>query len=560
MQTFSVRILNPSLKWLLAQAQNTVTENLYLPECYSMDTLFRGYPAYKRLLSKLISERGYDNSVTVLRLFVQDFLLDKDVCKSFEFEALHKLGVLSTSHWQDMQSWSAKRDVDELEDIVESKFDDQDAQWDRPRTFDELADDEKLWNASKEGRIDDVRLYLSQRSRLVDAECLTTALQCGHSDIFWLLFYFGAAINGDPRRWMAGPIYAAARHGHLDALKSMVRQSKPKDPPWCISRLPGLCLEPLKGAVKGGHKGIVRYFMSLGVDITGGRSVSVMVCAARAGRLDMIKWLERRNAKLQKPLLLAAVQRSHLPVTKYLLQRGIKPDNERYSELNYAIHNDDMEMFHLLLEHTRFPHNHWRYCKSDPILSAIKLDRIEMVAPMLQRHGPLSLNYQWCLSTSAKSLEIRKIISGTGTYDPVVTLRALPSPWPVDFSDKCPLAQGIKARERARERLTMRQRLREAFYKSHDDFRSKCNSVGASYDLSRFGNAMSTARKVWKTGFQSLRRLLNNQLPPSVQEVFGCIQVSLAMRSTLDDLGEAKKPEAQNEFWVRPGPVEQWYS
>jgi len=148
-----------------------------------------------------------------------------------------------------------------------------------------------------------------------------------------------------------------------------------------------------------------------------------------------------------------------------------------------------------------------------------------------------------------KSLEIHKIISGTRTYNPVPTLQALPFPWSVDFSDKCPLAQGIKARERARERLTLRQRLREAFYKSHDDFRSKCNSVGASYDLLRFGNAMSTARKVWKTGFQSLRRLLNNQLPPSVQEVFGCIQVSLAMRSTLDDLGEAKNQEAQNEFW-----------
>ena len=111
-------------------------------------------------------------------------------------------------------------------------------------------------------------------------------------------------------------------------------------------------------------------------------------------------------------------------------------------------------------------------------------------------------------------------------------------------SNHCP----ILARIKARERLAMRMRLRENFIRMYSQFLERSSAFDASYELSMFAERMFSAQKVWKRGFDSIRCLLNNSLPSSLQEVFACVQLSHSMRSSLDESTGVENAEASEAF------------
>ena len=123
-----------------------------------------------------------------------------------------------------------------------------------------------------------------------------------------------------------------------------------------------------------------------------------------------------------------------------------------------------------------------------------------------------------------------------------ITLKRQRSP------SKDPTHCPITARIKARERLALRTRLRENFVRMHSEFLDRCSSPDASSRLSTFVEEMGTAQRIWKKGFESIRRLLNNQLPSSLQEVFSCVQISCSMRSCLDETTFSENAEANDGF------------
>lgn len=95
------------------------------------------------------------------------------------------------------------------------------------------------------------------------------------------------------------------------------------------------------------------------------------------------------------------------------------------------------------------------------------------------------------------------------------------------------LEQRVLRRRRWVEKNAIRETMRKAFYAEHEAFLRHSNDEKASGSLSDFAGLLLEPEKVWKKGFQSIRRLLDNEIPSGVQDIFACIQVSRAMRACL---------------------------
>ncbi|KAI9740269.1 MAG: hypothetical protein M1834_004847 [Cirrosporium novae-zelandiae] len=108
-----VRIQSGDLRKLLCEA----LQRECLPDPLDLRTLFLYYTILKLFLQK---KEQLDQPIRELRLFVRDFLLDRVIFKSFGFEDLFEQGILSISHWHDMQRWSTERHLDAFDRIFES--------------------------------------------------------------------------------------------------------------------------------------------------------------------------------------------------------------------------------------------------------------------------------------------------------------------------------------------------------------------------------------------------------------------------------------------------------
>ena len=234
--------------------------SMYGMESFTCDfkAIFSNYVTLRALF-----QSGQWQKVDEVRLFMEDFLLDIQLWSSFGFESLYELGILSAPHWRDMQNWSTERQIDDLEQLLDMGDDDDDP----TNTSEAVAsnaqpDSEQwLWEAAKNGRIDEIHQHLMRRTRPVDMTCLTVALQHGHNVIFWLLFNFSSAVQGAPTSCMEELIYDAARFGNLEVLQSLISQANIQSAP----HLAELCYKPLKAAVEGDHELIVSYFISIGL-------------------------------------------------------------------------------------------------------------------------------------------------------------------------------------------------------------------------------------------------------------------------------------------------------
>jgi hypothetical protein len=95
------------------------------------------------------------------------------------------------------------------------------------------------------------------------------------------------------------------------------------------------------------------------------------------------------------------------------------------------------------------------------------------------------------------------------------------------------LQQRLKTRGRWEQRRAIQEILRKAFHAEHEAFLDKSIAGNASDSLSNFAKSLFEPEKVWRKGIQTIRNILDNQIPSDLQDIFGCVQVSRAMRSSL---------------------------
>jgi ankyrin repeat protein len=568
--TFSV-IKNRNAKSLVAKVNS---ENLYyfllqaLPSdavahqvscSYDLNVLLKNYGALESLLceAEALPDDFY-SSVGELGLFVRDFLLDVSIWNSFGLELLYELGILSASHWQDMQSWTAARTLDDLEDILSSESKTGNHEIDIDSTpspnFRHLDTNKQLWYAAKAGNHHVVHGLLAFKEGPVDLSCLIAALDAGHFEIFWTLFNHGVVDKVQHNieligaaaslAFLEGPvdlsrltaalhagyfeifwtlsnhgvvdkvqhnmfelIGTAARCGHLATVRSLVQdrtfkgyRGYPQHKTLRDQLVRITFMHALKEAAGAGHIEIVNYFLSLGADIN--------------------EWL------LGTSPLTSAVENGHLAMVQHLVKIGAKPDDEA---LLAAVKQNDTSMAEYLLEHG---------ANSIKGVAIATMEKDDRMLQLLLRHGA-NINNRDCRLERAIFEGTRRVRSQF--MIPLVLFAALntlrtnsqmeePRRWQMEDPRRCPVLAEI----RAKERWAMKQRLRESFLRSHSKFLDRSRQSDASDALAVFANGISLPQSAWKGGINSIRRLLNSRLPSTLLEVFSSIQVSCAMRCALD--------------------------
>jgi hypothetical protein len=114
----SVQVQSDGLQGLIQQALGPFTF-----QTFDLTILLRCYKGLTSFLAK--EEQRYtrigqateppDLPIQELSLFVRDFLCDRALFESFGLEKLFSQGDLSACHWLDMQQWSTKRSLDDLD-------------------------------------------------------------------------------------------------------------------------------------------------------------------------------------------------------------------------------------------------------------------------------------------------------------------------------------------------------------------------------------------------------------------------------------------------------------
>lgn len=543
-ESLSVTVTSEKLQWFLRRALPLSTNEPGGSCLYDLHTLLSNYAALKSLLHKEETNLdGLCGNASEIRLFVRDFLADISIWKSFGLESLHELGILSAFHWQDMQHLSSERDLDDLEDMLYPKSEDRNQETDinipsNPNvSYQQL--DRQLRDAARNGRYNDVHAYLADHVGPVDASCLTAALHGGHLDIFWLIFDYGAAVTGDMRRWMAEPIYTAASRGYLDVVRSLVQRAKTRN----ALELAELCFTPLNGAAGGGHIEVVRYFISLGANINRYKWNSPLYSAIKGGHLAVVQYLAEMGAELNSKALIIAVKGDHLQIAEYLLKLGVDPNSYQYPPLlTTTILENNIRMFYLLLRHG-VDVNYGGIFDDNAIFAAVKGNHVNIARSLLQ-HGVAVYQYQrpslLRIAVSKHNPELSRIVYQIQVIeDPFIKRHKMPIIYDdrrLDCQSEEPMRCPIVAEIKAKERWVMKQRLRKSFLRSHNQFLEKSSKPHASNSLATFASELSISQSVWKKGITSIRRLLNNRLPSTLKEVFGCVQLSCAMRYALDGI------------------------
>ena len=185
-QQLSVIIFSSRLRILLCTALQPHDRPMF-HSSFNLDisTLLRNYVSLKACLELERAQRNnFDFCVAELKLLLCDLLLDRSVFDGFDLESLHNEGICSTSQWQDMQLWSTKRDLDELDHSFISASKKMEARV--PNQLD---------LAIANGDLHVLRARLQRRKHPLDASYLATALKNDQLESFWLLLDHGAQVE-----------------------------------------------------------------------------------------------------------------------------------------------------------------------------------------------------------------------------------------------------------------------------------------------------------------------------------------------------------------------------
>jgi hypothetical protein len=263
------------------------------------------YPA--RILSLVQNETHQflepgvaDDDIAELQLFLRGFLLERSIFESFAFENRYEAGILTADQWRDMQYRSARQELDDLDEWVdtcsesESPFPNGDPQ---PRLPLPSSIRPELRVAIKQRGHRAVSSVLADNSGVVDASTLTLAIYIFDLAIFSLLLAHGAMVNGDELHVWTEPLYVASKTGNLAAVKLLRRYGAGVEGGSTI-----ISATPLTGASSGGHLGVVQYLISKGPNVNGNKYKSPLSRALKHGHTEIARYLILHGADLNEPV------------------------------------------------------------------------------------------------------------------------------------------------------------------------------------------------------------------------------------------------------------------
>ena len=438
-------------------------------------TLFRHYSVFKLFLAENESKSTKrDRGIDELKLLVRDFLLDQAVFDGFGLEYMYQQGILSASHWGDIQEWSRDRDLDALQDCFSMGL--EGAQKDK---------DADAWllecylrlriNSGNVAAIPD----LLRRLGSIPAFCLLASLGRCDLEVFWLLLAHGAPVDGEASQ-LQSPLYVAAKNGHLPAVYALLyRGANPNG---------NSIGNPLTAAARCGHLDIVRVLIQSGADVNGSSSDNPLAAALRGGHYDIVRILAQSGAEINEDsggnLLAPAAGGGHLDIVQGLVESGADiRGNSSECPLRMADTQGHSHVVQYLLQNGA--------------------DVSCLVAPFPMEAPHKTYDCTW--SDSIRTFEH------------------------FDLLKDCPVSVAIQAQERRRE---LGIRLHESLVRTSKKFLETSLDSSASLGFKALAAELNDHERVWKKGMATIRRLFKNHLPCDLKEVFSFMHVAEAMRAT----------------------------
>ncbi len=179
-------------------------------------------------------------------------------------------------------------------------------------------------------------------------------------------------------------IHHAAVMGDTNRVTELLRENPP-----CVTNRDELGFTPLHWAAEAGQLAAAHQLLAAGADVNAPDAVGFQALdlAAFMGHLPLVKLFARSGASdLNNPLLFA-IRQSHLPVARFLLEKGADDNaQERWgqSALHIAAGKGDVECVRLLLDHGARV-NATEINKSTPLEFAITGTSKEVVDLLLEK-------------------------------------------------------------------------------------------------------------------------------------------------------------------------------
>ena len=442
-------------------------------------TLFRHYLVFKLFLAENESESTKrDRGIDELKLLVRDFLLDQAVFDGFGLEYMYQQGILSASHWADIQEWSRDRDLDALQDCYSMGSEGAPNDKQEDKDISTLTLQLRLRRQISSGNVAAISDLL-RRLGSVPAFCLLASLERCDLEIFWLLLAHGALVDRETSQ-IRSPLYVAAKNGHLPAVYALLHRGANPNGNYSGN--------PLAAAARSGHLDIVRVLIQSGAEVNGNSRGNPLATAARGGHLDIVQVLIQSGADVNgsssdNPLA-AAATRGHLDIVQGLVQSGADiRGNSSECPLRMAATQGHSQVVQYLLRNGA--------------------DVSCLVAPFPMEAPHKTYGYPWLYPNFFYE-----------HFDPL---------------KDCPVSVAIQAQERRRE---LGIRLHESLVRTSKKFLETSLDSSASLDFKVLAAELSDHEQVWKKGMATIRRLFQNHLPGDLKEVFSFMQVAEAMRST----------------------------
>ncbi|KAK1244930.1 hypothetical protein MKX08_004559 [Trichoderma sp. CBMAI-0020] len=351
---------NNLLQWLRAvllphDSFDTVLSNASI----SMDALL---PRYPEMSAKYNQDKREGHSFDALDLFVCHFIREGSIFACFGFERLYEEQILTELHFHDIhsQNRSISEDLDLLDEAIDElgKEDIQSSSHLFPFINEPFLS--QLRAAITQRDLTVVRNVLAMSPGSVDAQTLCLAIRYYERAIFHLLLERGAQVDGDS--FTAGPVYHAAKAGHMEAVQLLLNHGANKE-----GGSSYVSATPMSGAASGGHLGIIQYlFEEKGANI---------------------------NGDGYKSPLSRAIMHRHTYIVDYLLRAGVNVFEEDYLELlSQFVENKDIVYGDILARSIADMSNEARELLSSRAISEGHFE----ISRYLSEVGTTDYQARWC--------------------------------------------------------------------------------------------------------------------------------------------------------------------
>jgi ankyrin repeat protein len=245
---------------------------------------------------------------------------------------------------------------------------------------------------------------------------------------------------------------------------------------------------------------------------------------------------------LQSPLSVAT-KGGNIEIVQLLLEYDANPNGhelESDSPLAVAIKGGHNEIALQLLERKANP-NVFRPEKDTPLRAAVKRGNCELVRRLLQYGAdPNQENLndtpdKWFLPRFWRTENLRSPLSIAIKGDNIEIIQLLleygANPNGHELDTDFPLAIVIAIKQKESKRAY--RRLHELFLKEHLRFFASSRENSASNKFLAIGNKLQDHRKMWKRGIHTLRQILSNDTPQTLEEAVSFLHIVSAMRLSI---------------------------